>query len=220
VNELTFLDLAILKRIDENSTVERFGTTINTSFFETANLLGTLKVKGFINIEPSVGGISKVSLTDAGMGILKIADERLADDMDSLDSAILRTLATGVKDLNVLSSVLNIKSSDLAYHLNNLHSRKLIDYGMRSARVSLSLTEKGFNKTGAVKGVKEIPVKEEKHEGVPPAPEPEEELPVDWRRKVSKGEYYLSKYLAHIVIGIAFLLVVIMVIIATLFGFF
>lgn len=220
MNELTFLDLAILKRIDENSTVERFGTVINTSFFETANLLGTLKVKGFINIEPSVGGISKLSLTDAGMGILKIADERLADDMDSLDSAILRTLATGVKDLNVLSSVLNIKSSDLAYHLNNLHTKKLIDYEMRSARVSLSLTEKGFNKTGAVKGVKEIPVKEEKQEEVPPAPEPEEELPMDWRRRMSKGEHYLSKYLVHIVIGIAVLLVIIVVIIAALFGFF
>lgn len=219
MNELTFLDLAILRRIDENSTVERFGTTINTSFFETANLIGTLKVKGFINIEPSIGGISKVSLTEAGSGILRIADEKATLDTDALDNAILRTLATGVRDLDVLMSALNVKGSDLAYHLHGLYVKGLIDYDIRSARVSLSLTEKGFNKVGAVKGVKEVPVKRVNVEigAAPQAAEQSAEMSVDWKRRLSKWEYYLSEYLVYAVVGIILLLIVIAYLILTRF---
>ena len=78
MNELTFLDLVILKKIDANSSVENFGSLINTSFFETANLLGTVKIKGYVNIETSIGGISKVTITDAGMGILALAEKKAA----------------------------------------------------------------------------------------------------------------------------------------------
>jgi len=56
--ELTYLDLLVLRKIDSDSSVEKFGQQINTSFFETANVLGTMKIKGFVDIQSSIGGQS------------------------------------------------------------------------------------------------------------------------------------------------------------------
>ena len=151
MNELTFLDLAILKRIDANSSVENFGSTINTSFFETANLLGTVKIKGYVNIETSIGGISKVTVTDAGMGILTLAEKKAAEPSEPLDSALLHALAGGAKDPEALQSSLNIRSGDLAYHINKMVVQGSMDYEVRSSKVNLMLTEQGFNSTGGVK---------------------------------------------------------------------
>jgi len=151
MNELTFLDLVILKRIDANSSVENFGSTINTSFFETANLLGTVKIKGYVNIETSLGGISKVTITDAGMGILTLAEKKAAEPIEPLDNALLHALAGGAKDPEALQSQLNIRSGDLAYHINKMVVQSFMDYDVRSSKVNLMLTEQGFNSTGGVK---------------------------------------------------------------------
>lgn len=151
MNELSFLDLAILRKIDAESSVEKFGSIINTSFFETANLLGTIKIKGYINIESSLGGISKVTITDAGTSILAMADQRARDQIEPLDNAILHALASGTKDLEALQNSLNIRSGDLAYHMNKLISQGFADYEIRSAKVSFVLTEQGFNSTGGVR---------------------------------------------------------------------
>ena len=151
MNELTFLDLVILKRIDANSSVENFGSLINTSFFETANLLGTVKIKGYVNIETSIGGISKVTATDAGMGILTLAEKKAAEPIEPLDNALLHALAGGAKDPEALQSSLNIRSGDLAYHINKMVVQSFMDYEVRSSKVNLMLTEQGFNSTGGVK---------------------------------------------------------------------
>ncbi len=161
MNELTFLDLVILKKIDDESSVEKFGSIINTSFFETANLLGTVKIKGYINIESSVGGISKVTLTDAGKSLLAVAQKKASDPSDPLDDAILQALAGGTKELGTMQGSLNIRSADLAYHLEKLVSQGFIDYTVKSAKVSFMLTEKGFNETGGIK-VQEKPKEPEK----------------------------------------------------------
>ena len=151
MNELTFLDLIILKKIDANSSVENFGSQINTSFFETANLLGTVKIKGYVNIETSIGGISKVTITDAGMGILALAEKKAAEPIEPLDNALLHALAGGAKDPEALQAQLNIRSGDMTYHINKMVVQSFMDYEVRSSKVNLMLTEQGFNSTGGVK---------------------------------------------------------------------
>ena len=151
MNELTFLDLAILKKVDAESTVEKFGSMINTSFFETANMLGTIKIKGYINIESSVGGISRVTLTDAGSSLLVFAEQRAKEPIEPLDNAILHALAGGARELEALQHVLNIRSADLAYHVNKLVSQGFMDFELRSAKAYFVLTEMGFNSTGSVR---------------------------------------------------------------------
>jgi len=157
MNELTFLDLIILKKTTPDSSVENFGSMINTSFFETANLLGTVKIKGYIDIESSVGGISKVTLTDAGQGILALAEKRKAEPIEPLDNAILHALAGGAKSPELLQAQLNIRSGDIAYHVLKLVEQGFMDYGVRSAKVSFVLTEQGFNATGGVRVQQKLP---------------------------------------------------------------
>jgi len=151
MNELNFLDLAILKKVDAEASVERFGSIINTSFFETANLLGTVKIKGYINIESSLGGISRVALTEAGSALLLVAEQRAKEPIEPLDNAILHALAGGAKDLDALQSKLNIRSGDLAFHINKLVAQSFMDYSVRSAKVEFVLTETGFNCVGGVR---------------------------------------------------------------------
>jgi len=155
VSDLTFLDLVVMQRIDENSTVEKFGTLINTSFFEAANLLGTLKVKGYVDIQPSIGGNSKITLTEAGASILQNAVGKIDEPVDALDNAIMKTLASGIRDLDKLNEALNIRSSDLAYHLNKLEKQQFLQFDIRSAKVNIALTEKGFNLTGGFRAVEQ-----------------------------------------------------------------
>ena len=151
MNELTFLDLVILKKIDADSSVEKFGSIINTSFFETANLLGTVKIKGYINIESSVGGISMVKKTDAGEGILALAAKKADEPIEPLDNALLHAVAGGAKELGALQNALNVRSGDLAYHINKMVTQGYMDFEVRSAKVSFVLTEQGFNSTGGVR---------------------------------------------------------------------
>lgn len=151
MNELNFLDLVVLRKTDAESSVEKFGSLINTSFFETANLLGTMKIKGYIDIESSVGGMSRVTLTDAGKGILALADQKAAEPIEPLDNAVLHALAGGAKDPESLQNALNIRASDLAYHVNKLVTQGFMDYSVRSSHISFALTEQGFNSTGGVR---------------------------------------------------------------------
>src|SRR3989338_7476510 len=151
MNELNFLDIVILRKIDAESSVEKFGSMINTSFFETANLLGTVKIKGYINIESSVGGISRVTITDAGTSILAVADQRAKEPVEPLDNAILHAVAGGSRELDALQSALGIRSADLAYHINKMLAQGFMDFEVKSAKVYFVLTEMGFNATGGVR---------------------------------------------------------------------
>jgi Skp family chaperone for outer membrane proteins len=68
-----------------------------------------------------------------------------------LDTALLHALAGGAKDPDALQSALNIRSGDLAYHINKMVIQGFMDYEVRSAKAALMLTEQGFNATGGVK---------------------------------------------------------------------
>ncbi len=151
--EINYLDLLVLKKIDAESSVERFGSHINTSFFETANLLGGMKIKGLIDIQSAIGGQSPIVITGCGTDIIAEAERKYAEPLDTLDQAILHTLASGVRDLQGLSSMINIRPRDLAFHLYKLKAGDYIEHEVRSAKVSFSLTEKGFNLVGVVRAV-------------------------------------------------------------------
>ncbi len=173
MNELNFLDLAVLKKIDAESSVEKFGSMINTSFFETANLLGTIKIKGYVGIESSLGGISRVIVTDAGSSILSVAEQRAQGPIEPLDNAILHAVAGGTKDMDALQSGLNIRSGDLAFHLNKLIAQGFMDCEIRAAKVSFVLTEQGFNATGGVRVQQKLPVVHEEKPSLLMAPQGE-----------------------------------------------
>ena len=187
MNELSFLDLAVLKKVDAESSVEKFGSIINTSFFETANLLGTIKIKGYVNIESSVGGISRVTMTDAGSSLLSVAEQRAKEPIDPLDNAILHALAGGAKELDAMQSQLTIRGADLAFHLNKLAAQGYIDYALQSGKVSFVLTEQGFNSVGGVRVQQKLqpeaqeqtlrPTSQEESEELPPRKEPSASSP-------------------------------------------
>ncbi len=151
VDDINYLDLLVLRKMDAESTVEKFGSSINTSFFETANLLGTMKIKGLLDIQSSIGGQSPLVITGDGRDLLSEAMRKSVEPTDTLDQAILHALAGGVADLSSLQTAINIRSRDLAFHLHKLKNLDLIDYEVRSGHVRLFLTEKGFNQTGGVR---------------------------------------------------------------------
>ncbi|MEM3031267.1 MAG: hypothetical protein QXH27_06065 [Candidatus Micrarchaeia archaeon] len=167
MEELTFLDLAVLQRIDSESVVEKFGQKINSSFFDAANILGGLKLKGYINIESSLG-FSPIKITEAGKEVLRLADEKNDGVVGPLDAAILNTVGAGKKDAGRLATELNVRPSDLAFHLYKLAKMGLVDYTVRNGRVELVLTEQGFNKTGLAeahaKALREVAERGEKSE--------------------------------------------------------
>ncbi|MDO8339631.1 MAG: hypothetical protein Q7T16_03155 [Candidatus Burarchaeum sp.] len=141
--ELTFDDILILQRIDAESVLERFGSKINASFFEAANLLGTLKLKGLVDIEASPG-LSKVWLTPTGKSVLEKAKTMAGEEISPLDFSILQAVARGAKDAKGAAAMLNIRSSDLAFHLNKLFEQGFIDSSFKMGKVTVVLTEKGF----------------------------------------------------------------------------
>ncbi len=141
--ELTFDDILILQRIDADSVVERFGSKINASFFEAANMLGTLKLKGLVDIEASPG-LSKVWLTPTGKSVLEKAKAMAGEEISPLDFSILQAVARGAKDAKGAAAMLNIRSSDLAFHLDKLLEQGFIDSSMKMGKVTIVLTEKGF----------------------------------------------------------------------------
>ena len=158
-DEITYLDLLVLRKVDADASVEKFGQQINTSFFEAANILGTMKIKGLVDIQSSIGGQSPLVVTGTGTDALATAMQKAAEPIDSLDQAILKAIGGGARELGALTNTLNIRSTDLAYHLHKLKSQDYIDHDVRSAKVMLSLTEKGFILTGGavIKPVEKTP---------------------------------------------------------------
>ncbi len=143
-DEINYLDLIVLRKMDAESTVERFGSTINTSFFETANLLGTMKIKGLVDIHSSIAGHSPLVITGDGQDFLAMAMQKASEPLDALDKAALSAIGAGMRDLNSLQQALNVRGRDLALHLHKLKMQDYVDHEVRSGRVFLSLTEKGF----------------------------------------------------------------------------
>jgi hypothetical protein len=154
VEELTFLDLVILQRIEPGTVMEKFGPKINSQFFESANVLATVKQKGYIDFRTSAFGNSEVEVTQVGARMLEVADEKAKEAVDDLDLAIMQRIVAGSKDPDEIKNELNIRSGDLALRIHKLVKQDLVSYSLRNIKVSLSITEDGFKKVGSIKGEK------------------------------------------------------------------
>ncbi|MFH1285091.1 MAG: hypothetical protein ABIH99_00745 [Candidatus Micrarchaeota archaeon] len=233
MNELTFLDLIVLERIDKDTVVERFGSKINSSFFDAANIVGSLKLKGFIDIESSLASNSPVKLTAEGESVLALAQAKTEEDVDALDYEILRAVSKKARDPEGVVSALGIRPSDLAYHLYKLAAAGYLDYNLRNAKVELFLTELGFTSSPqpakppaqTEQAAPSTPVKpltlgeEIVSESKVPAQTPKEsgfssepsEASIKWARMTSKASFYLAKYMKYIVLFVILLAIFIAV---------
>lgn len=147
--DLTLLDLVVLEKVEKDSVMDSFGGKLYSSFFDTAALMGTLQVKKLITVNSSVGR-SIVNRTDYGEHVILSANEKANEPLDSLDHAILKTLAAGAKTFEAVRSELNIRSDDLSLHFFRIIKQGYADYEVRNAKLSLNLTENGFKITGFV----------------------------------------------------------------------
>ena len=161
-DEINFLDLTSLKRINDTTVVEKFGGLINSSFFDASNILGTLKLKGLIDFTTAVPGQNAIKVTEHGKQLVAEAAEKAKLPFDPLDLSILTQLSAGKRTLNDLHSATNISPHDLAMHLNKLTEQQFATVDIRNGALSVTLTEKGF-----------MQVKE----GMPKPPEPPKSAP-------------------------------------------
>ncbi|MFH0818008.1 MAG: hypothetical protein V1909_05255 [Candidatus Micrarchaeota archaeon] len=212
--ELTFMDLVVLQRIGPDTILERFGSKINSSFFEAANILGTIKLKGYVDLETTLGE-SKVNVSEAGKAVLALAEEKSIGEIDTLDRGILGAISKGLKDPDKLSERLNVRSGDLAYHLYKLVKTNHIDYDLRAGRVSVMLTESGFkdadrsgeepeSDSGVGEELAEAPKESEKRE---------KKTDVGAERTKTKTVYYLKRWGKYSVLaGIIFVLLLLVLV--------
>ena len=170
MEELAFLDLVVLQRIEPGTVVEKFGIKINSSFFDAANILGTLKQKSYIDFKSTYPGPSEVEVTQVGARMLEVADEKAKEAVDELDFAILKKIVDGYRDPDEIKSELNIRSGDLALRLHKLVKQDLVSYVVKNIKISLSITEDGFKKISAMPKKEKPP--EEMVGGEAPVAEP------------------------------------------------
>ncbi len=143
-DEPNFMDLVTLLRVKPDSTVERFGSAINSSFFDASNILGTLKQKGLIDFTTMFGSQNAISVTDLGRQLISEAEAKAPTIFDHLDMEILKQLSGGKRSITDLSGAVNVRPKDLALHIYKLSAQQYLDYELSSGKLSIMLTEKGF----------------------------------------------------------------------------
>lgn len=147
--DLTILDLVVLEKIEKDSLMESFSGKLYSSFFETASILGTLQVKQLVSISSSIGR-SIVNRSELGEKVLMYANERAIEPLDGLDHVILKSIASGNKVFERIKEDLNLRSDDLAIHLYKVIKQGYADYEIRSGKLTINITEKGFKLIGYV----------------------------------------------------------------------
>lgn len=145
VDEINFSDLLALKKISPDTVVEKFGSAINSSFFDAANILGSLKIKGLVDYGTNSPGQNVINITDVGNKLLGDADLSSKEATDNLDMEIIHQLGAGKRELSDISNSINVSQTDLAMHLNKLLVNEYIDAAFRNGVVNINLTDKGFN---------------------------------------------------------------------------
>lgn len=150
-NDLEFIDVIVLKKIDADSTVESFGSRLG-GIFEAANILGGIKLKGYIDIHSIIGN-SPVIITDKGNSLLHDLDVHARTPITKIDKAVLDSIKKSFKEPGQISRMLNINSRDIAYSLNKLWVKNLINVSSHNGKVDITLTVQGFEE--------EINIKEE-----------------------------------------------------------
>ncbi len=144
VDEPNFIDLFALTKITPQTVVEKFGTSINSSFFDASNILGGLKIKGLIDFTTIFGGQNSVAITDLGHKLLDEASSKANMPLDHLDIAILVQLSGGKRSVNDLTNTLNITPKDMSMHLYKLMQQSFLSSEFRNGILNLMLSEKGF----------------------------------------------------------------------------
>jgi hypothetical protein len=148
---ITFMDLACLFKIAPDTTLERFGTLINASIFDAANISGSLKQKGLIDFTAYYPGPNSISVTESGKALKDEAEAKSATVLDELDDEILAQLSGGTRIPVELQSTLNLRSRDLALRIYKLSKQNLLSYELKNGNVELMLTEQGFFKAKSAK---------------------------------------------------------------------
>ena len=90
---ITFTDLACLLKITPETTLEKFGSTINASIYDAAQISGTLKQKGLIDFTAYYPGPNSMTITDAGKTLKDEAEAKSAETLDKLDEEVLVQLS-------------------------------------------------------------------------------------------------------------------------------
>lgn len=143
-DEVNFLDLIAVSKIQPDTVVEKFGGMINSSFFDASNILGTLRLKGLIDFTTSFPGTSAVTVTDLGKRVLADAEGASGNEFNQLDLTILVQLSNGKRSVQDIGGAVNVRPNDLAMHLYKLGKQGFLTYDFRNGTITLSLTEKGF----------------------------------------------------------------------------
>lgn len=141
-NDLEFIDVIVLKKIDADSTVESFGSRLG-GIFEAANILGGIKLKGYIDIHSIIGN-SPVIITDKGNSILRDLEIHSRNPISKIDLAVLDSIKKGFSEPKQISRMLNINSKDIAYSLNKLWVQSYINVDSHNGKTDINLTTLGF----------------------------------------------------------------------------
>ncbi|MDE1855070.1 MAG: hypothetical protein KGH57_01995 [Candidatus Micrarchaeota archaeon] len=141
---INFLDLTCLLKIEKDTTLERFGSVINASVFDAANITGSLKQKGLIDFTAYYPGPNSIVVTDAGNKLKADAEAKSGESIDALDLEVLRQMSGGKRYPAELQSTLNVRSKDLAFRLYKLNKQNFVGYELKNGNVELTLTEQGF----------------------------------------------------------------------------
>jgi hypothetical protein len=144
--EPNFLDLVAILSITAETTLEKFGSTINASIFDASNIAGTLKQKALIEFTSYYPGPNTIVVTETGKKLIAEAETKATEPVDKLDETILFQLAGGKRFPNDIQTTLNISPKDLAMHLFKVNKQGLMSYELKSGNVNLLLTDKGFIK--------------------------------------------------------------------------
>jgi hypothetical protein len=133
-------------KIIQDTTLERFGSTINSSVFDAANITGSLKQKGLIDFTAYYPGPNSIVLTDVGKKLKEDAEAKSAAPIDRLDDEILKQMSGGKRFPLELQNGLNLRPMDLAFRLYKLFKQNLLSYELKNGNVEIMLTEQGFLK--------------------------------------------------------------------------
>ena len=145
-DDITFLDIACLMKISDDTTLERFGSSINASIFDASNIAGTLKQKDLIDFTSIFPGPNSIAVTENGKAVLLEAEQRAATPFDNLDKSILSQIASGKSSPKDIQSSISLNSRDLGMRLYKLSKQNFLTYELKSGQVDILLTEQGFLK--------------------------------------------------------------------------
>jgi len=145
-DDITFLDIACLMKISDDTTLERFGSAINASIFDASNIAGTLKQKDLIDFTSIFPGPNSIAVTEKGKAVLQEAEQRTTTPFDNLDKSILSQISSGKSSPKDIQSSISLNSRDLAMRLYKLSKQNFLTYELKSGQVDILLTEQGFLK--------------------------------------------------------------------------